>query len=154
MSDLQANHFLVGLGGTGGKVLRSFRKTIYQNYRKDSPDGINLGYLYVDSNESMMALDDPTWKILGTNVQLQPSSQLKIAGLNLGDVLKVDNSLNTILVSEKRISIVNKIEKKINNIKLNTYNMLNTGLYQNLLRDYNESLDYCISFNSINNCRF
>lgn len=87
MSDLQANHFLVGLGGTGGKVLRSFRKTIYQNYRKDSPDGINLGYLYVDSNESMMALDDPTWKILGTNVQLQPSSQLKIAGLNLGDVL-------------------------------------------------------------------
>jgi len=48
---------------------------------------VNLGYLYVDSSDAMMALDDPTWKILGTNVQLQPSSQLKISGLNLNDVL-------------------------------------------------------------------
>lgn len=87
MSDIQANHFLIGLGGTGGKIIRSFRKMIYQNYRSDSPDGVNLGYLYVDSSDSMMALDDPTWKILGRNVQLPQQSQLKIAGLNLSDVL-------------------------------------------------------------------
>jgi hypothetical protein len=87
MSEMQANHILIGLGGTGGKVLRSFRKMIFQNYRAESPDGVKLGYLYVDSSDAMMALDDPTWKILGTNVQLPQQSQLKIAGLNLSDVL-------------------------------------------------------------------
>src|SRR5450755_85319 len=87
MSESPANHIIIGLGGTGGKVLRAFRKTIFQNYRAESPQGVNLGYLYVDSSDSMMALDDPTWKILGTNVQLPQQSQLKIAGLNLSDVL-------------------------------------------------------------------
>jgi hypothetical protein len=87
MSESQANHIIIGLGGTGGKVLRAFRKTIFQNYRAESPEGVNLGYLYVDSSDAMMALDDPTWKILGTSVQLPQQSQLKIAGLNLSDVL-------------------------------------------------------------------
>jgi hypothetical protein len=92
MSESPANHIIIGLGGTGGKVLRAFRKTIFQNYRAESPQGVNLGYLYVDSSDSMMALDDPTWKILGTNVQLPQQSQLKIAGLNLSEVL--DNVTN------------------------------------------------------------
>ena len=35
----------------------------------------------------MMAHDDPTWKILGTSVQLQKTSQLLIKGINLDQVL-------------------------------------------------------------------
>lgn len=81
------NHFLIGLGGTGGLILRAFRKTVYKNFHDGQPDGVRIGYLYVDSDDSMMALDDPSWKILGTNVQLPQKSQLKIAGIDVETVL-------------------------------------------------------------------
>jgi len=81
------NHLLIGLGGTGGKVLRSLRKTIYQNFRDEQPKGANVRYLYVDSSDEMMKHDDPSWRILGQSVQLPLSSQLLISGLNLTSVL-------------------------------------------------------------------
>ena len=83
-----ANHVLIGLGGTGGKIIRSLRRAIYQNYRSEQPKGANLRYLYVDSSDEMMKHDDPSWKILGQSVQLPLSGQLLISGLNLGSVLE------------------------------------------------------------------
>jgi hypothetical protein len=80
---MAANHLIIGLGGTGGKIIRSFRKTVYQAFRKEEADSVNLGYLYVDSSAEMMALDDPSWKILGTSVQLNKRSQLLIQEANL-----------------------------------------------------------------------
>ena len=84
---MPSNHLVIGLGGTGGKILRAFRKMIYQNFRAEDPDGINVRYLYVDSSDEMMAHDDPSWRILGQSVQLKKTSQLKISGLNLSSVL-------------------------------------------------------------------
>jgi len=81
---MSANHLIVGLGGTGGKIIRSFRKTIYQEFRKENPDGVNVGYLYVDSSKEMMDMDDPSWKILGVSVQLNKKSQLLLQGEDLG----------------------------------------------------------------------
>ena len=77
------NHLIVGLGGTGGKVIRSFRKLIYTEFRQEAPAGVDIGYLYVDSSKEMMALDDPSWKVLGTSVQLPVASQLVITGEDL-----------------------------------------------------------------------
>lgn len=77
------NHIIVGLGGTGGKVIRSFRKLIYTEFRQEAPTGIDVGYLYLDSSKEMMALDDPSWKVLGTSVQLPAASQLLITGEDL-----------------------------------------------------------------------
>ncbi len=81
------NHLIIGLGGTGGKIIRSFRKTVYQEFRKDEPDNVHIAYLYVDSSAEMMELDDPDWKVLGHSVQLGPNSQLKITGSDLETVL-------------------------------------------------------------------
>lgn len=81
------NHLIIGLGGTGGKIIRSFRKTIFQEFRHQKPDGVAIGYLYVDSSGDMMALEDPSWKVLGTSVQLGKNSQLKIRGTDLPSVL-------------------------------------------------------------------
>ena len=77
------NHIIVGLGGTGGKVIRSFRKLIYTEFRQEAPTGIDVGYLYVDSSREMMSLDDPSWKVLGVSVQLPAASQLVITGEDL-----------------------------------------------------------------------
>ena len=77
------NHIIVGLGGTGGKVIRSFRKLIFTEFRQEAPPGVDIAYLYVDSSKEMMGLDDPSWKILGTSVQLPAASQMLITGEDL-----------------------------------------------------------------------
>lgn len=88
---MSRNHLIVGLGGTGGKILRALRKTIYQEFRKNDPDVANIRYLYVDSSKEMMALDDPTWRTIGESVQLEKRSQLLITG---SDLTKILNNLN------------------------------------------------------------
>ena|ERR1700750_2181776 len=82
-----ANHIVIGLGGTGGKIIRSLRRAVFQNFRSEQPTGVKLRFLYVDSSDEMMKHDDPSWKILGQSVQLPLSSQLHISGLNLTSVL-------------------------------------------------------------------
>ena len=46
-----ANNLIIGLGGTGGKVVRELRKRIYEEFRSNEPgNGCNINYLYVDSS--------------------------------------------------------------------------------------------------------
>ena len=82
-----ANHVVIGLGGTGGKIIRAFRRAIYQAFRNEQPKTVKLRFLYIDSSDELMKHDDPTWKILGQSVQLPLASQLLISGLNLTSVL-------------------------------------------------------------------
>ena len=89
---MSTNHLLIGLGGTGGKILRAFRKTLYQEFRDAAPEGVAIEYLYVDSSDEMMGQDDPSWKILGTSVQLSKDSQLLITDANLNR--RLDNLSN------------------------------------------------------------
>ena len=77
------NHFIIGLGGTGGKIIRALRKSLYQEFHGGPMPGVDIGYLYVDSSSEMMAIDDPSWKTLGTSVQLPKASQLLITDANL-----------------------------------------------------------------------
>lgn len=81
------NHLLIGLGGTGGKILRALRKNVFQEFRNNNPKIVNLQYLYIDSSKEMMAVDDSSWRILGESVQLAPCNQLLITGSNLKQVL-------------------------------------------------------------------
>jgi len=89
---MSSNHVIIGLGGTGGKIIRAFKKTVYQEFRSEKPDKVNIEYLYVDSSSEMMALDDPTWKILGKSVQLGKNQQLLIKGTNLSTQLENINN--------------------------------------------------------------
>lgn len=86
------NHLIIGIGGTGGKIIRALRKTIYQEFRQLEPTTVNVRFLYIDSSKEMMALDDPTWRTLGKSVQLDKRNQLLIAGANLNHILaNLDN---------------------------------------------------------------
>ena len=87
-----SNHLIIGLGGTGGKIIRAFRKTLFQEFRSLKPRAVNVGYLYVDSSDEMMRIDDPSWKTLGTSVQLDMNSQCLIREANLG--AQLDNINN------------------------------------------------------------
>jgi len=82
-----SNHLIIGLGGTGGKIIRSLRKTIYNEFRDNNPSDVNIGYLYMDTSDEMMGMDDPTWKVLGNSVQLDEGSKVFIKPAGLIDVI-------------------------------------------------------------------
>lgn len=86
-SVIHRNHLIIGLGGTGGSIIRALRKTIYQNYRQEDPPNVNLRFLYVDTSRELMEPNDPTWKVLGRSVQLPERSQMHVTGMNLKDVV-------------------------------------------------------------------
>lgn len=77
-----ANHLFIGLGGTGGKVLRELRKRVYEEFRSNDPgNGVFLDYVYVDSSPA--DLEDRTgWKVLGKSVHLGTAQKVNINGIS------------------------------------------------------------------------
>lgn len=84
------NHVLVGLGGTGGKVLKAFKKRLYREYPDDK---IRLsltpaiGFIYVDSTDEMMKPNDPTFRVLGKDASFKPNEFVNIKSVDLGQIL-------------------------------------------------------------------
>lgn len=77
-----ANHLIIGLGGTGGKVLRELRKRIYEEFRSNEPgNDVYIDYVYVDSSPA--DLEDRTgWNVLGKSVHLGAAQKVNINGIS------------------------------------------------------------------------
>ena len=102
------NHIIIGLGGTGGRIIRALRRTIYEEFREKTPIAftrdengkitgktehpVKMGYIYVDSNPELMGPEDSTWKIPGGTLQLGSASQVLIGAGNLRSVIENINS--------------------------------------------------------------
>lgn len=85
-----ANHLIIGLGGTGGSIIRALRKRIYEEFRTLDPKGsANIEYLYVDSSLSDLN-NKEDWQTLGTSVQLSPAQRLSINGISTGVLSELD----------------------------------------------------------------
>lgn len=71
------NHLIIGLGGTGGKVIRQLRKTIERS--KDaagnSPSEARFEFLYMDTSKDELDKKEE-WKVLGKEIDLAPSQRL------------------------------------------------------------------------------
>lgn len=80
-----SNHLIIGLGGTGGHIIRSLRKAVYQAFSSDLAPNVNMRYLWVDSDDLEMK-ESQSWRTIGHSVQLPQRSQLLIEGMNLKDV--------------------------------------------------------------------
>ena len=82
------NHLIIGLGGTGGKIIKAFRKSIYEEFRNIEPvsaDGrhhaVHVSYLYVDSSSTDLAASE-TWRTqgdIGALIALNERNRLSIA---------------------------------------------------------------------------
>ena len=58
ISYCNSNHILVGLGGTGGKILRAFKMRFFEEFpKKEERDKQPVSLLYVDSTDEMMSKD-------------------------------------------------------------------------------------------------
>ena len=65
------NHFIVGLGGTGGKVIRELLKAIERNKdpKGEVPSDARFEFAYLDTSEGLLHETDQ-WMVLGKDVSL------------------------------------------------------------------------------------
>jgi len=82
------NHFIIGVGGTGGRVVREFRKKmVTRRGSLNPPQGINLTYLNVDSNVADLREMDRDWMVMNRSVALDPNEQFLISEVDVEDIL-------------------------------------------------------------------
>jgi hypothetical protein len=94
------NHIIIGLGGTGGNIIRAFRKILWVEHRNMEPrvwdeehkrwsePVANLAYLYVDSNDKELNQSDGLWQWLGQSLALNKSDRLLIRDANMEAALQ------------------------------------------------------------------
>ena len=65
------NHLIVGLGGTGGKVIRALRKIVktHTDANGNSPSEANFEYAYLDTSKGLLNETDQ-WMVLGQDCSL------------------------------------------------------------------------------------
>jgi Tubulin like len=80
------NHYFIGIGGTGGNILREIKKTMFM---RSSSTSIRAEFLYVDSNELELA-SNHGWRVLGNSVQLAPNQKL---GILQGSIAETVNNV-------------------------------------------------------------
>ena len=68
------NHLIIGLGGTGGKIIAAYRKLIVERFNNLKPSGLWIDYIYLDSSESDLNEEGGIWSNLGTTVALDPGA--------------------------------------------------------------------------------
>lgn len=86
-----ANHLIIGLGGTGGKILRALRKRIYAEFGSNTETGdAHLDYIYVDSDPRDLN-DNDSWKYQGHPVHLAARQKVSIHGFGGGVLANLDN---------------------------------------------------------------
>lgn len=86
-----SNHILVGLGGTGGKILRAFKMRMFEEFptqeeRQQQPVSI----LYVDSTEEMMSKDGkarPDFRVMGQDASFTRNEFLNIKAVDVEHIL-------------------------------------------------------------------
>ena len=85
------NHILVGLGGTGGKILKAFKMRMFEEYptaeeRKKLP----VALLYVDSTDEMMPKDGrsrPDFRVMGQDASFTNNEFLNIKAVDVEHIL-------------------------------------------------------------------
>lgn len=82
------NHILVGLGGTGGKVLRAFKMRMFEEYPDSAVrNKFPVGLLYVDSTREMMGIGRPDFRVLGQDASFTENEFVFIKGKDVSQLL-------------------------------------------------------------------
>ena len=87
------NHILVGLGGTGGKILKAFKMRMFEEFPDAKErDKQPVALLYVDSTDEMMGIGRPDFRVMGLDASFTQNEFLYIKDV---DVVKIlDNIEN------------------------------------------------------------
>ena len=93
LSYCNSNHILVGLGGTGGKILKAFKMRMFEEFPDAKErDKQPIALLYVDSTDEMMGIGRPDFRVMGLDASFTKNEFLYIKDV---DVVKIlDNIEN------------------------------------------------------------
>ncbi|MBO4850605.1 MAG: DUF4339 domain-containing protein [Prevotella sp.] len=85
------NHVLVGLGGTGGKILRAFKMRLFEEFHEeDERNKLPVALLYVDSTDEMMPKDGKAradFRVMGKNASFTRDEFLNIKAVDVEYIL-------------------------------------------------------------------
>lgn len=86
-----ANHILVGLGGTGGKILRAFKMRMFEEFpTAEERAKLPVALLYVDSTDEMMPKDGRAradFRVMGQDASFTPKEFLNIKAVDVEHIL-------------------------------------------------------------------
>lgn len=86
------NHILIGLGGTGGKILRDFKKRMYEEFPNEKErSNLPVSLLYVDSDKEMMPKEGKSrddFRVMGKDASFTQSEFLFIKEVDVNDMLE------------------------------------------------------------------
>ena len=86
-----SNHILVGLGGTGGKILRAFKMRMFEEFPTQEERGkLPISLLYVDSTDEMMPKDGkarPDFRVMGQDASFTNNEFLNIKAVDVEHIL-------------------------------------------------------------------
>ena len=85
------NHILVGLGGTGGKILRAFKMRMFEEFPEaEDRKKQSVAILYVDSTDEMMPKDGKAradFRVMGQDASFTQNEFLFIKSVDVEDIL-------------------------------------------------------------------
>ena len=95
-----SNHILVGLGGTGGKILRAFKMRMFEEFpTQDDRKKQSVSLLYVDSTDEMMPKDGKSradFRVMGQDASFTRNEFLNIKEVDVEHILEHINNYPTV----------------------------------------------------------
>lgn len=91
-----SNHILVGLGGTGGKILRAFKMRMYEEFpMQEERNSLPVALMYVDSTTEMIPKDGKPradFRVMGQDASFTNNEFLNIKAVDVEHILDhIDN---------------------------------------------------------------
>lgn len=85
-----SNHILVGLGGTGGKILRAFKMKMFEEFPAEERSQQPVALLYVDSTTEMIPYGGTPradFRVMGQDASFAPHEFLDLHVADVGQIL-------------------------------------------------------------------
>lgn len=84
----KSNHILVGLGGTGGKILKAFKMRMFEEFPDAAErDKQPVSILYVDSTDEMMGIGRPDFRVMGLDASFDQDEFVFIKDVDVERIL-------------------------------------------------------------------
>ena len=85
---MSGNHLIVGLGGTGGRIIREIRKSLATLDNRVGETAFE--FVYVDSDKAYVDPEKPhpEWRVLGRNVSLTQDDFVLIGGVDMRSIVE------------------------------------------------------------------
>lgn len=85
---MATNHILVGLGGTGGKILRAFKMRMFEEFPTfEERNSKSVALLYVDSTREMMGIGRQDFNVMGQDASFTENEFLYIKSIDVPALL-------------------------------------------------------------------